>query len=100
MSLGFNGRSTYADFVPYIRYTAMGERGGVWSDRDHDDIVFLALCDLEQIRSGWLLFETGYLPIFIGTRCWGSPDPGPVKGTAAGSACGCSFPSPTSVCAS
>lgn len=51
MALGFGPRSTPADFVPYLRYNAMGVRGGIWSDRDHDDIAFVALNDLEHI--GW-----------------------------------------------
>ena len=79
MALGFGPRST-ADFAPYLRYTAMGERGGTWADRDHDDITFVALADLGYIRTGWVLFETGMPPDFQWDAALGQPGPRPGKG--------------------
>jgi hypothetical protein len=77
MALGFEPRSTSAD---YIRYNAMGARGGTWSDRDHDDIAFVALCDLENVRTGWLLFETGLPPDIHWDVALGQAGPRPGKG--------------------
>jgi hypothetical protein len=79
MALGFGPRSS-ADFAPYLRYNAMGARGGTWSDRDHDDIVFVALTDLEHIKTGWLLFETGLPPGLYWDASQGQPGPRPGKG--------------------
>jgi hypothetical protein len=80
MALGFTRRSTPADFAPYVRYNAMGVRGRMWSDRDHDEIVFVALCDLEHIKTGWLLFETGLPPDLQWDTALGQPGPRPGKG--------------------
>jgi hypothetical protein len=63
-----------------VRYNAMGVRGGIWSDRDHDDIAFVALSDLEHIRTGWLLFETGLPPDLHWDASLGQPGPRPGKG--------------------
>jgi hypothetical protein len=80
MALGFGPRSTTADFVPYVRYNAMGVHCGIWSDRDHDDIAFVALSDLEHIKTGWLLFETGLPPDLHWDASLGQPGPRPGKG--------------------
>jgi hypothetical protein len=100
MPLGFGRRSTPADFTPYIRYNAMGALGGTWSDRDHADISFVALTDLENIKTGWLLFETGLPPNLHWDASLGQPGPRPAKVISAGCACGCFFPRPILVCAS
>jgi hypothetical protein len=80
MALGFAPRSTSTDFAPYVRYNAMGVRGGTWSDRDHDDIAFVALADLEHVRTGWLLFETSLPPDIQWDAALGQPGPRPGKG--------------------
>jgi hypothetical protein len=79
MALGFDPRGT-ANFARYLRYNAMGERGGTWSDRDHDDITFPALADLEHIRTGWLSFETGLPPDLHWDASLGQPGPRAGKG--------------------
>jgi hypothetical protein len=80
MALGFTRRSAPADFVPYIRYNAMGALGGTWSDRDNADVTLIALCDLEHIKTGWLLFETGLPPDIHWDVSLGQPGPRPGKG--------------------
>ena len=90
MALGFGPRS----IAPYIRYTAMGARGGTWSDRDHDDIVFAALVDLEYPKTGWLLFETGLPPDLHWDAKLGEPGPKPGKGHKRGLSLRMFFPEP------
>jgi len=75
MALGFGPRG-----ISYIRYNAMGVNGGTWSDRNHDDIVFVALCGLEHIKTGWLLFESNMPPDLHWDTSLGQAGPRPGKG--------------------
>jgi hypothetical protein len=81
MALGFSPRSIVPD---YIRYNAMGALGGTWSDRDHVDITFVALADLEYTKTGWFLFETGLPPDLHFDAALGQPGPRPGKGRKRG----------------
>jgi hypothetical protein len=78
MSLGFSARNE--NFAAYVRYNSMGPRGGTWSDRDHDEIALVALFDLENIRTGWLLFETGMPPDIYWDERLGQPGQRPGRG--------------------
>ena len=80
MPLGFNSRPPAEDRVPYLRYFATGARGGTFADRDDDDIAVIALFDFENIRTGWLLFETGMPPDLHWDATPGEPGPKPGQG--------------------
>jgi hypothetical protein len=77
MALGFSGRS---ENTRYLRYNGMGQLGGTFSDAEHDDIPFVALADLEYIRTGWLLFERGLPPDLRWDEELGKAAPRPGKG--------------------
>jgi hypothetical protein len=80
MALGFGRRSTPTDFVNFVKYSAMGDRGGTWSDKDHPAIFFSALADFEYIKTGWLLFEAGLPPDFRWDVVLGQKGRSPGKG--------------------
>ncbi len=80
MGLGFNRRTVSADFIAFIRYHSMDPAGGTWSDRDRDNIPFVALADFEHIKSGWSLIEAGYPPDHHWDAVLGKPGPKPGKG--------------------
>lgn len=94
MALGFGRRSTPVDYVPYIRYNAMGDHGGTWSDRDHADIFFSALADLEYIKTGWLSFESSMPPDLKWDAVLGQKGPRPGKGHKRGLCLRLFFPEP------
>lgn len=99
MGLGFNRRTVSADFIAFIRYHSMDPAGGTWSDRDRDNIPFVALADFEHIKSGWSLIEAGYPPDHHWDAVLGKPGPKPGKGYKR-SLCLRLFLTPTSACAS
>jgi hypothetical protein len=81
MPLGFNSRPAADDErVLRIRYHATGPAGGTFSDPDHDDIGFYAVVDFEHIRTGWILFESGFAPDIHWDDQLGTPGPKPGAG--------------------